>query len=129
MGIAGLVHFEAGAGQYVEGAAADGCAGDAVAVAGVPASGGNSVEPGHIVVERTLPAGGDAAGRLVLEPAQPDGIAIDARVRRGLQHLYATRATPASREPFRRAPFRWPGPAVVRRDGGGRVRLALAVHE
>ena len=57
--------------------------------------------------ERLVPAGGHGPGRLVLEPAQPDGLPADAGHGRGLHHLHAVRPAPARR-----------GPRVVRRSIG-----------
>lgn len=65
----------------------------ALVVAGVSPRAGNPARFGRAGVERAVPAGGDAAGGLVVEPARHDGGAVDsgAGVDYGLFSLLALR--------------------------------------
>src|SRR5713101_5956747 len=129
MGTAWRLGTGASAAQYGARARSDDRAGAALPRAGVPAGEGNRDESAGVAPERALFAHGNASERLVLELAQSYGAAADARLRGGLQHLYATGVAPSSRR-FARGPSRGrTRPPALRRYRRGRLRLARLVHQ
>ncbi len=129
LGIARSNNPQASARQIVAGGYTHGRSGAGFTLVRFSARNRNPARPGGPGHERCVLTGGDGGCRLVLESAEFDGLATDARHRRGLQHFYATGLAPARRGPRHDPAFHWARPDAVRRHGRGRIRFAGAVQQ
>src|SRR6185437_2726801 len=75
---------------------ADDLPGVAVSLAGISPAAGNPVKPERPFGQRTCSIGAHAPGRVVVEPAEPDGHSADFRDGCRLQYFHAARLAPLS---------------------------------